>query len=128
MNGKNNGKIEIRREVTIERIGSYFEESGIVKMQIAKEYDDDGALIEEKEISYARLSCGHALPPGAQCKCGKSYCKKCVEGDGNASVCVCCGHYVGKCCRVRSAFISSEIYCRQCRWFGWLVKLIRGCS
>jgi hypothetical protein len=118
--------LELRREIVVEKVGRDFAKSGEAKRVVKREMDVDGILIQETETEYARLSCGHVAPPKGICACGRSYCAACLGDENAGSSCAVCGRFVANCCRHRSVFDPSRVYCPRCRWFGWLHWLLRG--
>ncbi|MFH1373255.1 MAG: hypothetical protein ABII79_05625 [bacterium] len=118
--------LELKRDVSRERIGRDVAETGQVKQVVKREFEFDGVLGSETIIEYAQLYCGHLSPAsaGGLCVCGRSYCRACLESAGaNCSV---CGRLIGPCCVSRSCLDQDRVYCKQCRFFGWLAWLFGG--
>jgi len=128
-NGQNNQceePIELRREITVEKVGGDFADSGILKRVVKEEYEQNGSIVTVTETEFAKLGCGHTGPVKATCcSCNRTFCS-CVEKADEKSTCSVCGRFTCPQCRIRSFLDPGRIYCRRCSFLGWLSWLTRG--
>ena len=118
--------LELKRDVSTERIGRDVAETRQVKKIVKREYELNGLLVNETIVEFAQLSCGHiSSAVGAiLCICGRSICSSCFQAEG--AICSICAKAVGPCCKRVSIVDPDRVYCTRCRGFGFLNWILRG--
>ncbi len=117
--------LELRREISIEKLGGDVSVTGVVRRTIKRQVELDGLLIEENCVEHARLSCGHLSPASGAgiCVCGRSLCPSCLE---KGSVCSVCSRVLGPCCTRNSLLDPDRVYCPKHSALGWLHWIFGG--